>query len=53
MEELKLVVDYATLVILGMMSIIAFAYGIERFFYYRSVNISLYKTKNEAEAELT
>jgi biopolymer transport protein ExbB len=53
MEELKLVVDYATLGILGMMSIIAFAYGIERFFYYRSVNISLYKTKNEAEAELT
>lgn len=53
MEELKLVVDYATLGILGIMSIIAFAFGIERFFYYRSMNISLYKTKNEAEAELT
>jgi len=53
MEELKLVVDYATLGILGMMSVTALAYGIERFFYYRSVNIDLYKTKNQAEAELT
>lgn len=53
MEELKLVVDYLTLGILGLMSVIAFSYGFERFFYYRSVNISLYETKNEAEAELT
>jgi biopolymer transport protein ExbB len=53
MEELKLVVDYATLVILGMMSVIALAYGFERFFYYRSVDINHYKTKNQAEAELT
>jgi len=52
-EELKLVVDYLTLGILGLMSVIAFSYGFERFFYYRSVNISLYETKNEAEAELT
>ena len=53
MEELKLVVDYATLGILGIMSVIALAYGIERFFYFRSVNVERYKTKNEAEAELT
>ncbi len=53
MEELKLVVDYATLGILGLMSVIAFAYGFERFFYYRSINIGEYTTKNEAEAELT
>jgi biopolymer transport protein ExbB len=53
MEELKLVVDYATLGILGVMSIIALAYGIERFFYYRSVNVDRYETKNKAEAELT
>jgi len=53
MEELKLVVDYATLGILGIMSVIAFAYGIERFFYYRGVKIEHYPTKNQAEAELT
>ncbi|WP_295052039.1 TonB-system energizer ExbB [Sulfuricurvum sp.] len=53
MEELKLVVDYATLGILGVMSVIAFAYGIERFFYYRSVKIEDYETKNKAEAELS
>jgi biopolymer transport protein ExbB len=53
MEELKLVVDYATLGILGIMSVIALAYGIERFFYYKSIEIKDYQTKNEAEAELT
>lgn len=53
MEELKVVVDYATLGILGMMSVIALAYGIERFFYYRSVDVSSYETKNRAEAELS
>jgi biopolymer transport protein ExbB len=53
MEELKLLVDYATLGVLGIMSIIAVAFGFERFFYYRSIDVSEYKTKNEAEAELT
>lgn len=53
MEELKLVVDYATLGILGLMSLIAFAYGIERFFYYQSIEINHCETKNQAEAELT
>ncbi len=53
MEELKLVVDYATLGILGLMSVIAFAYGIERFFYYKSADIDTFDTKNKAEAELT
>lgn len=53
MEELKLAVDYATLGILGIMSVIAFAYGIERYFYYRSVDVSSYETKNKAEAELS
>lgn len=53
MEELKLAVDYATLGILGIMSVITFAYGIERYFYYRSVDVSSYETKNKAEAELS
>ncbi len=53
MEELKLAVDYGTLGILGIMSVIALAYGIERFFYYRSVDVGVYATKNVAEAELS
>lgn len=53
MEELKLAVDYATLGILGLMSVIALAYGIERFFYYKSTDIDTFETKNQAEAELT
>ncbi len=53
MEDLKHLVDYATLGVLGIMSIIAMAYAIERFFYYKSVNVTAYGSKNEAEAELT
>lgn len=53
MEELKLVVDYATLGILGVMSIIAMAYGVERYFYFRQVKVEEFETKNRAEAELT
>lgn len=53
MEELKLVVDYATIGILGLMSVIAIGYGIERFFYYKSVDVKAYETKNRAEAELS
>jgi biopolymer transport protein ExbB len=52
MEELRLAVDYATLGILGIMSVIALAYGIERFFYYRSVQVSDYQTKNQAKRSL-
>lgn len=53
METLKLAVDYATLGILGIMSIVSFAYGIERFFYFRKVRLHTFETKNYAEAELT
>ncbi|MFZ5375147.1 MAG: TonB-system energizer ExbB [Campylobacterota bacterium] len=53
MEELKIAVDYATLGILGIMSVIALAYGVERYFYYRSVDVGVYETKNKAEAELS
>lgn len=53
MEALKLAVDYATLGVLGLMSVIAIAYGIERYFYYRRISIEHYSTKNQAEAALT
>ena len=53
MDELKMAVDYGIIGLLGTMSVIAFAYGVERFFYYRSVNIDTFETKNSAEAELT
>ncbi len=53
MEELKVIVDYSILAILGIMSVMAVAYGIERFFYFRSVDMSGFDTKNNAEAALT
>ena len=53
MENLKIVVDYSTLIILGLMSIMTFAYGIERYFFYGSVEMEDFVTKNSAEAELT
>lgn len=53
MEYLKVVVDYSTLIVLGLMSVIAMGYAIERFFYYRSIKVEGFDTKNQAEAELT
>ncbi len=53
MEYLKDVVDYATLGILGLMSIMAFGFAIERVFFYKSVDLDRFKTKNQAEAALT
>lgn len=53
MEDLKIVVDYATLITLGLMSIVAMGCAIERFFYYRSVKVESFTTKNDAEAQLT
>lgn len=53
MEYLKDIVDYATLGILGFMSIVAFGFAIERAFFYNSVDLDRFKTKNQAEAALT
>lgn len=53
MEYLKDVVDYATLGILGLMSIIAVGLAAERVVFYSSVELGRYATKNQVEAALT
>lgn len=53
MEELKLIVDFGTIAVLGVMSVISVAFGVERYFYYKNVDIESFSTKNEIEAELT
>ncbi|MBN2721476.1 MAG: TonB-system energizer ExbB [Campylobacterales bacterium] len=53
MENLKLVVDYGTLGILLIMSVLVVGYAIERWFFFRSIDLTRYKTKNEIERETT
>lgn len=53
MEIVKMTIDYAILGILGAMSIVAVAYGIERFFYYRGIDLQAFETKNQVESALT
>lgn len=53
MEYLKDIVDYGTLSILGMMSVIVFGLAIERLMFYSGIDVSRFTTKNQAEAALT
>jgi len=53
METLKMLVDIATLLVLGIMSITVIAYAFERLSFYRKVDIKKFDTKNKAEAALT
>jgi biopolymer transport protein ExbB len=53
MDLLKDYVEWAVLALLLLMSIISMSYAIERFFYYRKVDLRQFKTKNEAETHLT
>jgi len=53
MEYLKDIVDYGTLGVLSLMSVVAFGLAIERVLFYSSVDLSRYSTKNQAEADLT
>ena len=52
-EYLKDLVDYGTIGVLGIMSILAIGFAIERVFFYSSVNILAFETKNQIEAALT
>lgn len=45
--------DHAVFGILGLMSLLALAYAIERFFYYKIVEIDKYKDINQLENDLT
>jgi biopolymer transport protein ExbB len=53
MEILKHYVEYAALGLLLIMSFVSLSLIIERYFFYRKVNLRLFKTKNEAEIGFT
>ncbi len=53
MEYLKEGVDYGILAILFFMSFISIWFSLERYFFYKSVDLMEYKTKNEIEVVLT
>ncbi len=46
-------IDYGVIGILLFMSVIVFAIVIERVFFFKTVNVKAYKTKEELEIELT
>jgi biopolymer transport protein ExbB len=53
MEFLKDYVEYAVLAVLLIMSFVALSITIERYFFYKKVNLKQFKTKNEIEIGLT
>ncbi len=52
-DQIKNIVDYGIIGLLILMSIITFAFAIERLLYYRSVKLSNYNHKLELEIDLT
>jgi len=53
MEYLKEYIDYLILGSLLLMSFVSIWLSFERYFFYKGINISEYKTKNEIEVDLT
>lgn len=53
MQSIKLLVDYAIFGVLGFMSILAFAYALERWFFYHRINLSQYTVAEILENDLT
>lgn len=53
MDVLKLIVDYAIFGVLGLMSVLALAYALERWFFYRRVDVAHYKMVDVLENDLT
>lgn len=53
MQSIKLLVDYAIFGVLGFMSILAFAYAFERWFFYHRINLSRYTVAEILENDLT
>lgn len=53
MEYLHFIVDYGVIGFLLILSIISLAIGIERFLYYKKVNLYNFKDKRELEIDLT
>lgn len=53
MENIKLVVDYGTLGLLFLMSILVLGYTIDRLIFFKKINLLDYKSKNELERATT
>lgn len=53
MEQIKLIVEYGTLGILLLMSVIVVAYTFERLYFFQSIDLKDYKTKNQIERAST
>lgn len=52
-EEIKNIIDYGIIGLLGVLSFVTFAFAIERVLYYRSVNLSNYHNKTALELDLS
>jgi len=52
-DTLKNVVDYGVIGLLGLLSVMTFAYFIERFLFYRSINLKNYPSKKRLEYDLS
>jgi len=52
-DQIKNIVDYGIIGLLILMSILTFAFAIEKLLFYRSVRLSDYKHKLELELDLT
>ena len=53
MEDIKLAVDYATLGILLFMSVLVVGYAIERYIFFKTLDLKKYSTKNALERAST
>ena len=53
MESIKFLVDYAIFGILGFMSVLSLAYALERWFFYRKIDVMEYRLAEKLENDLT
>lgn len=53
MENIKLAVDYGTLGLLLLMSILVVGYAFERWLFFRSLHVSMYASKHQLERDVT
>lgn len=53
MENIKLIVDYGILGVLLLMSILVLGYSLERLYFYKSLHVKNYTTRNLLERKLT
>jgi len=49
----KIAIEYIILIVLLFMSMVSVGFIIERYFFYKKVDLNKYKTKNEVEISLT